>query len=303
MIPTSTLDEPGRLKALLYGGAGVGKTTAAVQMPRPYVIDTEKGAVHYGEIIKRNEGAVYHTNSLREIVKIVRALATEQHDYLTLVIDPVTTIWKYAVDEAEARVGSQYGRRIAEAKKLVTQLENYMSQIDMNVVCTSRAKDNFSTERQTVDAWKGLDYFFDVVIEIEREDDRRRFARVEKSRIVRIEEMSRWPWSYSELASRFGREDLERGVTPLTLEESASSEALAAKESARRVLANLSAVAAEHQHELSERQREYVIELLRSECATAADWEQVEATAQTVIDRLVGTDTDRVLDLAERKGA
>jgi GTPase SAR1 family protein len=29
-----------RLKALFYGSAGVGKTTAAIQFPRPYLIDT-----------------------------------------------------------------------------------------------------------------------------------------------------------------------------------------------------------------------------------------------------------------------
>ncbi|HHX4254290.1 TPA: AAA family ATPase [Legionella anisa] len=33
-----------RLKVLFYGDAGVGKTTAAIQFPKPYLIDTEKGA-------------------------------------------------------------------------------------------------------------------------------------------------------------------------------------------------------------------------------------------------------------------
>lgn len=33
-----------RLKALFYGAAGVGKTTAAISFPSPYLIDTEKGA-------------------------------------------------------------------------------------------------------------------------------------------------------------------------------------------------------------------------------------------------------------------
>ena len=31
-----------RLKALFYGAAGVGKTTAAIQLSSPYLIDTEK---------------------------------------------------------------------------------------------------------------------------------------------------------------------------------------------------------------------------------------------------------------------
>jgi GTPase SAR1 family protein len=32
-----------RFKALFYGAAGAGKTTAAIQFPRPYLIDTERG--------------------------------------------------------------------------------------------------------------------------------------------------------------------------------------------------------------------------------------------------------------------
>ena len=33
-----------RLKALFYGNSGVGKTTASINFPKPYLIDTEKGA-------------------------------------------------------------------------------------------------------------------------------------------------------------------------------------------------------------------------------------------------------------------
>ena len=33
-----------RMKALFFGPAGVGKTTAAIQFPAPYLIDTDRGA-------------------------------------------------------------------------------------------------------------------------------------------------------------------------------------------------------------------------------------------------------------------
>lgn len=287
MIPTTNLEESGRLKALFYGGAGAGKTTAALQMPRPYVIDTEKGAVHYKEIIKRQNGAVYYTNSLREIVEIVKALATEKHDYLTLVIDPVTTIWKYAVDEAEARVGAKYGRHIGEAKKLVTKLENYMSQIDMNVICTSRAKDVFNEDRQTMDAWKGLDYFFDIIIEIERQDNRKRFARIEKSRMPnRLEELSRFEWSYDTLAERFGREDLERGVKRVDLDESSSTDTQKAREDARVKIAELSQIAAENAALFNEEQSDYIKSVISMTGESAAEWEQIKAKAVATISHI-----------------
>lgn len=286
MIPISDLEEPARLKALLFGKAGAGKTTAAIMMPKPYIIDTEKGAVHYKDLIKKQGGALYHTNSMKEIVNIVKSLSTEKHPYLTLVIDPVTTIWKYAVDEAEARVGSKFGRHIGEAKKLVSKLENYMSQIDMNVICTSRAKDVFESDSQSPDAWKGLDYFFDIVVEIEREDDRRRFGRVEKSRISRIKELDRFPWSYDQLADRFGRDLLEKGVSTVALEDTASTETLTAREHARNALLELASVASSYNEQLSDEQRAFIEKTLQMTGQTAAEWESIEDHAKNVCSRL-----------------
>ena len=40
-----------RLKLFMYGEAGVGKTTAACQLPKPYIIDTERGTDNYADLI------------------------------------------------------------------------------------------------------------------------------------------------------------------------------------------------------------------------------------------------------------
>src|SRR5690606_9964742 len=80
-------DRKQRLKLLLSGEAGVGKTSAAIQMPRPYIIDTEQGSLHYGELIEQAGGAVFEATRIDEVITEVRALMTEPHDYLTLVID------------------------------------------------------------------------------------------------------------------------------------------------------------------------------------------------------------------------
>ena len=60
-----------RLKALFYGGAGVGKTTAAIQFPKPYLIDTEKGATNdqYLEILNKNGGVIFSTVDFDELVQ------------------------------------------------------------------------------------------------------------------------------------------------------------------------------------------------------------------------------------------
>ena len=75
---TPKANELGRLKMFLYGNSGAGKTTAAIQMPKPYVIDAERGSVHYNSIIADRGGAVYHTNSIDDAIEEVRSV---HHQY------------------------------------------------------------------------------------------------------------------------------------------------------------------------------------------------------------------------------
>jgi len=50
-----------RLKLFMYGDAGVGKTTAGLQLPKPYIIDAERGTENYHKLINKVGGAVLHT--------------------------------------------------------------------------------------------------------------------------------------------------------------------------------------------------------------------------------------------------
>src|SRR5579864_6615691 len=105
-----------RLKALFYGMAGVGKTTAAIQFPKPYLIDTEKGAENdqYVEILKSKEGAIFSTTDFFELIEEVKALLTTKHDYKTLIIDPLTVLYNTLLEQAEKKVGSEFGRHYGE---------------------------------------------------------------------------------------------------------------------------------------------------------------------------------------------
>ena len=40
-----------RLKLFMFGPAGVGKTTAAIQFPNSYIIDCERGTENYDKLI------------------------------------------------------------------------------------------------------------------------------------------------------------------------------------------------------------------------------------------------------------
>lgn len=204
-----------RLKALFYGPAGVGKTTAAIQFPRPYLIDTERGAENdeYVEHLNRNGGAVFQTNIFDDMVREVTALLTEKHEFRTLIIDPVTTVYNDLVDKAEQKVGNEFGRHFGEAKKHWKRLGNLLMRLDMNVILTSHEKNLYGGAMavigKTYDGPKGLDYLFDLVFEIEKRG-KERFGRVRKTRIKSFPEDEQFPFTYDAIADKYGREVLER---------------------------------------------------------------------------------------------
>ena len=204
-----------RLKAMMYSPAGVGKTTAAIQMPRPYVIDTEGGSVHYGDVITNKGGVVFATNDIEEVIREVRSLATEQHDFLSLIIDPFTPLYDVKLDEGEGKVGSDFGRHYGYANKACKRMFNLLSQLDMNVIVTCHAKNEYGDGMkiigQTFDGWKKLDYLFDLVFELQRRGNKR-VAVVRKTRLPNFPDQDAFEWSYDALAEKYGRDKLEAGV-------------------------------------------------------------------------------------------
>ena len=159
-----------RLKLFMYGPAGVGKTTAAIQFPNSYVIDCERGAENYDKLITASGSAVFQTNDINEVIAEVKALLTERHDFRTLVIDPITTVYNDLLEKSELKVGSDFGRHYGAANKEMKRLANLIIALDMNVVITAHAKTEYGQNLArlgiTFDGWRQLDYWFDLVIEL-----------------------------------------------------------------------------------------------------------------------------------------
>lgn len=214
-----------RLKLLMFGPAGVGKTTAAIQMPKPYIIDTESGSNHYGDIIAKAGGVVFETSNYDDIIQEVRSLATEQHEYLTLVIDPVTTVYASLLDEGERKVGDTFGKHYAYANTRFKRLCNLLTAIDMNVIITSHEKDEYENVEngkggkemtkvgKTFDAYKKLDYIFDLALQLDRDrKTRKRYATVTKTRLAEFPDLDRFEWTYEAVRDRYGADKLEKGI-------------------------------------------------------------------------------------------
>jgi len=204
-----------RLKALFYGSAGVGKTTAAIQFPKPYLIDTEKGAENdqYTKLLQKAGGVIFQTSDFDEVVNEVKALLAEKHEYKTLIIDPLTTLYNDLLDKSALKNGTDFGRHYSDANKKVNHLINLLLRLDMNVIITSHAKqvygDNMSVLGNTFDCYKKLDYLFDLVFEIQKRG-KHRVALIKKSRMTSFPDTDTFDFSYSEVANRYGKDILER---------------------------------------------------------------------------------------------
>jgi hypothetical protein len=211
-----------RLKLLLFGKAGVGKTTAAIQFPKPYLIDTERGAENdsYVKTLNKQGGAYFFTNDPDELIAEVQALLSTKHDFKTLIIDPLTTIYNSLCDKGMKEKGEEFGRYKMPADRTVKHLLALLLRLDMNVIVTSHAKGEWAngapTGKDTYDCYGKLDYLFDLALEVQKRGPER-VGVVRKSRIDGFRDTEVFPFSYDDIAEKYGRKVLEREATPEVL--------------------------------------------------------------------------------------
>lgn len=228
-----------RLKMLLYGPPNVGKTTASLQFPKPYMIDCEKGAENdtYVSALQKSGGSYFQPDDSDDLIAEVTLLLSERHSYHTLVIDPLTVIYADLLDKSaqmlatkEDPTGTAFSRHKGPADRKMKHLLHLLTRLDMNVIITSHAKTKWEKAGkeivdvgQTFDCYSKLDYLFDLVIELQKRGTER-VGIVRKTRISGFPEGDIFPFSYDAIADRYGRTVLERDAVAVTL---ASAEQLA----------------------------------------------------------------------------
>lgn len=171
-----------RVKALVFGASGVGKTYLALSAPEKIaMIDTEAGSSFYADR-GLSQYAVMHTKTFKEVRDAVRSLAANKGEFETLVIDPITTIWETLQDAAALARQKKRGSADevdlelldwSKIKRLYKSLLTDIVNLPMNVIVTAREKDEVEKRGSELvkvgfkpDAEKGTVYAFDSVIRL-----------------------------------------------------------------------------------------------------------------------------------------
>lgn len=216
--------KPSKPKFLISGESGVGKTFFALDFPKPYLIDTESGATRpqYQKKLKDVGGAYFGKEEGSQdfdlIINEVKALATEKHDYKTLIIDSFSYIYLLEAAEAELEFGSDYGKDKKEANKPTRQLMRWLEKVDMTVIliCHSKPKwvrhgDKIAQEGNTFDGYDKLEYLLDLWVEIVKGG--KTFI-IKKSRIESLPQGDSMPLDYKKFAEVYGADIIEAPTVP-----------------------------------------------------------------------------------------
>lgn len=221
-----------RLKLFLYGPAGIGKTTAAIQFPHSYIIDTERGTGAYANTINTSGSVVLQTNNIDEIRDELKALLTEKHGYKTLIIDPVTQIYNQVQEkwnrifERNSKTKSEledYGMRYwARVKSDFKSIQRLILQLDMNVIVTAHQKDQYGNGMTkigvTFDSMKGDDYLFDYIFHLQMRDGQRKAVTMkERAEIGQQKFPQDFEWSYANFLKFYGHDIIEREAVPVAM--------------------------------------------------------------------------------------
>lgn len=232
---------------LVYGPPHAGKTTLALQFPKPIVLDLENGTQFYGD---KFDFSVPKENprTAQEFFQFMRWLATESHGFKTLVIDPIT-LWnqanmaewlqvfatgnqkengkapagqksgKFETDEGIELERDYYKMQISDwnyPKADDAKLFRLMRLLDMNVICTAHEKDEYAegglakTGRKTFDANKKFEYAFDTIVRVYRNGNNEFKAFCEKDRSEKLAKFKEFTCDYKTFEQMLGKERIER---------------------------------------------------------------------------------------------
>lgn len=218
-------------KILIYGKSGVGKTFTSLDFLQCYFIDCEGGASlpHYTEKLTQSGGIYFGIEQgsldFGNVIDQIQALATEKHNYKTVIIDSVTKIFNNEVAKEADRLGDKdaFGASKKPAVAMMRQLISWVQRLDMTVILISHEKALWGVVNSqraeigvTFDCYDKLEYELDLVLNVVKLPTKRN-AVVKKSRLTGFADGEAFEWSYQEFAKRYGKDIIEGEVKELIL--------------------------------------------------------------------------------------
>ena len=223
--------KPGKIKMLVFGKSGVGKSWLSMDFPSCYYIDSEGGArlAHYQAKLKASGGAYMGVEDgaldFDVVIDQIKALATEKHGFHTLAIGSITKLYQVAIAREQERLGDKdaFGASKKPAERAMRSLVSWIQRLDMNVLFEAHETAEWGTvdkQRQEIgqipDCWPKLVYDLDLTLRLEKRGSSR-IVTVRKSRLVGFPEGDTFPSEYGEFATRYGKDFIEAAVAPITL--------------------------------------------------------------------------------------
>lgn len=131
---------------LIYGQAGIGKTTAAASFPKPIILDLDKG-LPKGLTVKSFPGKF---TTLEQVLEALTSVLHDDHDRMTLIVDNVTKLEKlihqylcrknkWATIESPG-YGKGFNEAFAEWQKIIELLKEIRDTRKMMIVVIAHQK-------------------------------------------------------------------------------------------------------------------------------------------------------------------